>query len=358
MKSSRQISQGLFYLLLLPGFMVVCGWQGWLLWNWAIAPPESAQSDTAEDTIQIQIPSGTTGQQLGEDLEAAGIIRSAKAWRAWIYWQKFRQPNGDFKAGTYKLSVAQPLPEIAQKIWNGEVMQLSFTIPEGWTIQQMAEHFESLGYFSAEEFVEATRVIPREQYPWLPQNLPHLEGFLFPDTYKLASDGLSVQQIIAVMLDHFETVALPIYKAQQGQTNLSLREWVTLASIIEKESVVDEERGIIAGVFTKRLEIGMPLQADPTVEYGLGIRQTADQPLTYAQVETPSPYNTYMNAGLPPTPIAAPGIDSLKVTLNPEPTDALYFVARYDGTHIFSETLADHEAATRAIRRQQEARGD
>lgn len=358
MKFSRHIFKRLFYLLLLPGFMVLCGWQGWLLWNWVIAPPESAQSNTAEDTIQIQIPSGTTGQQLGEDLEAAGIIRSAKAWRAWIYWQKLRQPNGDFKAGTYKLSIAQSLPEVAQTIWNGEVMQLSFTIPEGWTIQQMADHFAALGYFSAAEFVEATENIPDEQYPWLPADLPHLEGFLFPDTYQLASDRVSPQQMIAMMLDQFEAVALPIYEAQQEQTDLSLREWVTLASIVEKETVVDQERGIIAGVFAKRLEMGMPLQADPTVEYGLGIRQTVEQPLTYAQVETPSPYNTYLNAGLPPTPIAAPGLDSLETTLNPESTDALYFVARYDGTHVFSETLAAHEAATRAIRRQQEARGN
>jgi UPF0755 protein len=358
MKSFRPISKGLFYFLLLPGVMVVFGWQGWLLWNWLISPPSLSQSDSTEDTIQIQIPAGTTGQQLGEDLEAAGIIRSATAWRAWIYLQKFRQPTGDFKAGTYKLSVGQPLPSIAQKIWNGEVMQLSFTIPEGWTIKQMGDYFESVGYFSAEEFVEATKNIPTEQYPWLPEDLPHLEGFLMPDTYQLASDRVSPQQIIGVMLDQFESTALPVYEAQESQTDLSLLEWVTLASIVEKESVVDEERGTIAGVFTKRLDIGMALQADPTVEYGLGIRQTADQPLTYAQVETPSPYNTYVNVGLPPTPIAAPGLDSLKATLNPEPTDALYFVARYDGTHIFSETLAAHEAATRAIRRQREARGN
>ncbi|MGL4883374.1 MAG: endolytic transglycosylase MltG, partial [Waterburya sp.] len=92
--------------------------------------------------------------------------------------------------------------------------------------------------------------------------------------------------------------------------------------------------------------------SDPTVEYGLGIRQTADQPLTYAQVETPSPYNTYMNVGLTPTPIASPGIASLEATLNPETTDYLFFVARYDGTHVFSETLSEHEAATQEIRRQ------
>lgn len=125
---------------------------------------------------------------------------------------------------------------------------------------------------------------------------------------------------------------------------------MTLASIVEKESVVDEERGTIAGVFTNRLEQNIPLGADPTVEYGLGITQTPEQPLTWAQVGTPSPYNTYINPGLPPTPIASPGSASLEVTLNPEATEYLFFVARYDGTHVFSRTLAEHEAAKNAIR--------
>jgi UPF0755 protein len=114
--------------------------------------------------------------------------------------------------------------------------------------------------------------------------------------------------------------------------------------------VVPEERGIIAGVFTNRLRQNIPLGADPTVEYGLGISQTKEQPLTWAQVGTPSPYNTYINPGLPPTPIASPGQASLAAALAPEQTDYLYFVARYDGTHVFSRTLAEHEAARDAIR--------
>jgi UPF0755 protein len=112
-----------------------------------------------------------------------------------------------------------------------------------------------------------------------------------------------------------------------------------------KRAVIATERKLIAGVFTKRLQEGMTLGADPTVEYGLGIRQTREKPLTLKQVNTPSPYNTYINPGLPPTPIAAPGLASLEATLYPENTDFLYFMARYDGTHIFSKTAAEHEAA-------------
>jgi UPF0755 protein len=152
------------------------------------------------------------------------------------------------------------------------------------------------------------------------------------------------------MLDRFEELALPVYQQQQGKSQLSLLQWVTLASIVEKEAVVPQERGVIAGVFTNRLKTSMPLGSDPTVEYGLGIRQTKEQPLTFAQVDQPTPYNTYMNPGLPPTPISSPGLSSLKATLQPDSTEYLFFVARYDGTHVFSKTNAEHLAAQDKIR--------
>ncbi|MFW6358843.1 MAG: endolytic transglycosylase MltG [Chroococcales cyanobacterium] len=356
MSTPKSIPKWFYYLALLPLVMGVSAWQGWAWWSWATAPPVSSDNvvNESDGLVQIQIPPGTAGQQIGQDLEAAGLIRSAKAWRMWAFLKGMEDPEGAFKAGTYKLSPSDPLPAIADQIWKGEVMQLSFTIPEGWNLKQMAKYFESIGYFSAEEFLQATKEIPRDQYPWLPEDLPHLEGFLFPNTYTLASDRVSPQEVIAIMLEHFEKVALPIYEEGKNQTSLSLLEWVSLASIVEKEAVVGEERGQIAGVFAARLRRGMKLQADPTVEYALGIQQTADQPLTYAQVETPSPYNTYVNPGLPPTAIASPGLASLKATLYPENTEYLYFVARYDGTHVFSKTLAAHEAATRAIRQQRQ----
>jgi UPF0755 protein len=244
------------------------------------------------------------------------------------------------------------LSEVAEKVWKGEVMQLSFTIPEGWSIKQMAEYFEDQGYFSAQAFMDAAEEIPYADYPWLPQNLPLLEGFLYPDTYQLLADQITPEGIIRQMLDRFQQVALPVYQKAKNQTNLSLNEWVALASIVEKEAVVASERRIISGVFHNRLKQGIQLAADPTVEYALGIRQTVDQPLTFKQVETPSPYNTYINTGLPPTAIASPGVASLEATLDPEPTEYLYFMARYDGTHIFSRTEAEHQAAIAEVERQ------
>jgi UPF0755 protein len=357
MKTVQRISKWSYYLALLPVTLGVCLWQGWAWWSWAQSPPalDGSPTPAAEEAVQIQIPSGTGSQQIGRDLEAAGLIRSAYAWRLWTYWLRFSDRAGGYKAGTYKLSPSQPLSGIAEKIWDGEVMQLSFTIPEGWSLQQMATYFESLGYFKAQEFLNAATQIPKQQYPWLPDGLPHLEGYLYPDTYQLPSDRVSPQQIIQQMLSQFEQVALPVYQQGQSQTQLNLAQWVTLASIVEKEAVIAAERPRIAGVFAARLQRGMRLETDPTVEYGLGIRQTADQPLTYAQVRTPSPYNTYLNPGLPPTPIASPGLASLKAALSPEKTDYLFFVARYDGTHLFSKTVEAHEAAKDAIRKQWEA---
>lgn len=345
----KRFSKWLFYLALLPVVIGVAGWQGWRWWSWANAPVEaSAPADANNGTIQVDIPPGATAEEIGQSLEELGLIRSDRAWELWTRWQSLQDKAGSYQAGTYALSPTLPMTAIAAQLWQGEVMQLSYTIPEGWSIEQMGNYFEEQGFFKADEFVQASKNVPRDRFSWLPENVPHLEGFLFPDTY-VFEGTLTPEKVIDQMLTQFEQVALPVYEAQKDDSPYSLLEWVTLASIVEKEAVVDSERPTIAGVFARRLEEGMPLGADPTVEYGLGIRQTVDKPLTYAQVATPSPYNTYVNAGLPPTPIAAPGLASLEVSLKPENTEYLYFMARYDGTHIFSRTLAEHEAAKDAV---------
>lgn len=338
------------FLLAIPLAVGVFSLLGWVSWRNLTAPVASTGETDAERQVRFTVKPGVSGNQIGAELTQAGLIKSFNGWKIWTKLKQTADSSGGFKAGTYLISPEEPLTEIASRIWSGETVQAIFTIPEGWSTMQMGEYFEDRGYFSAEEFERAVTEIPYDKYPWLPPDLTILEGFLYPDTYKISS-GLAnnPQAIINTMLDSFERVALPVYEA--AQTDMSLQDWVTLASIVEKEAVIGEERPLIAGVFTARLEKGMRLGSDPTVEYGLGIRQTADQPLTYAQVETPSAYNTYLNAGLTPTPIASPGIASLKATLDPQSTDYLYFVARYDGTHIFSKTLSEHEAATREIRR-------
>ena len=298
--------------------------------------------------VVVDIPEGTASNQIGQDLETNGLIRSTTAWKLLSRWKSFRGEEGGFQAGSYVISPAQSLSEIAETIWQGDVVQTSFTIPEGWNREKMAARFEDQGFTTAEEFLAATERIPYERYPRLPEDIPHLEGFLYPDTYQMDTGAVTADDLIDVMLRRFEEVALPIY--DNTPSEYSLLDWVTLSSIVEKEAVVPDERDQIASVFARRLEEGITLGSDPTVEYGLGIEQTPENPLTYAQVETPNPYNTYINAGLTPTPIASPGVASLEASIDPGPTEFLYFVARYDGTHVFSRTLAEHESAQGRIR--------
>ncbi|MGJ3245646.1 MAG: endolytic transglycosylase MltG [Elainellaceae cyanobacterium] len=356
-----RFSKWLFYGAILPLTLIVCGWQGWAWWSWASAPVLSDEpaDDTADDTaadpvIQIHIPQGTSARQIGRDLETAGLIRSTTAWNLWTRWQTLTNRQGGYLAGTYALSPTEPLSAIANTIWQGDVVEQSVTIPEGWSLQQMADYVEDQEWFTADEFLSATRQVTPQQYPWLPREIfqedgAELEGFLYPDTYQFAGD-IVPSLLVDQMLQRFEQVALPLYETQQSQSPFTLLEWVTLASIVEKEAVVSSERPQIAAVFARRLQDGIPLGADPTVEYALGIQQTPEQPLTLTDVNTPSPYNTYLNPGLPPGPIASPGAASLEASLVPDETNYLYFVARYDGTHIFSRTLAEHEAAQAAIR--------
>lgn len=342
------VNLAIIIIPLVLGTLPILGWAGWKYLN---APVEAKSGKINPDRqVQFTVKPGTSGNEIGGELTQSGLIKSNNGWKLWTKVKQATDSGGGFKAGTYLVSPEEPLSKIADRIWNGEIMQTTFTIPEGWSTRQMALHFESLGYFSAKDFTKAVKEIPTGKYPWLPPDLPILEGFLYPDTYKISSDRThSPQAVISTMLDRFEKYALPAYEA--AKPDMSLLDWVSLSSIVEKEAVTEKERPLIAGVFTARLKQGIKLESDPTVEYGLDIRQTADQPLTYSQVGTPSPYNTYMNTGLTPTPIASPGIESLKATLNPEGTDYLFFVARYDGTHVFSKTLSEHEAATKEIRR-------
>jgi UPF0755 protein len=332
------------------GCLGVLAGGGMLWWNGITAAPIS---DANAKSIQIQVKSGTSGQAIGKELEAKGVIKSQLAWKLWTGWQA-KQGKGSVQSGTYELFPNQPLPVVAAKLLEGKVVQSGFTIREGWNIKQMAEHFEKEGLFKGADFIAATKDIPRDKFPWLPDGIPHLEGFLFPETYQVPKETITPKGVVTQMLKQFEQVALPEHKKAAAQ-KLTLLQWVSLSSIVEKEAVIPIERPLIAGVFTTRLAKNMRLESDPTVEYGLGIKQTADKPLTFAQVKQPNPYNTYKNAGIPPGPIASPGIGSLKAVLNPDSTDLLFFVAKYDGTHVFSKTLTEHVKATNSIRQQRNA---
>ena len=355
------IRKGSLGLLVALALGTIGTWQARAWWETETAP---IASSVAAKTVVVTIPSGSSAQSIGDQLIQAGVIRSKRAWQTWTRIQTFSRRQGGFQAGSYEVSPQESLTEIGNKIWTGKVVQAGFTIPEGWNIRQMAAYFEDQKFFKAQDFLTAIQQFPSsaaaQKYSWLPPNLPFVEGFLFPDTYQIPVGTVTPEQLITVMLDRFEKAALPIYQAQQGKNplKLSLLQWVTLSSIVEKEAVIPTERPVIAGVFTNRLQQGMSLGSDPTVEYAFGITQTPENPLTLAQVRTPSPYNTYINVGLPPTPIASPGLASLEAALSPQATEYLYFVARYDGTHVFSKTLGDHESAQDKIRDRFDAKPD
>jgi len=203
----QRLSKWLFYIGLFPVTLGLCAWQGWSWWRWASAPPlasaATAASPDAEKTLQIRIPPGTSASQIGRDLESAGLIRSAEAWNLWARWLTLQDKAG-FKAGTYQLSPTQSLPEIAVEITKGNEVQRSFTIPEGWSLKQMAAYFEAQGFFKAEDFLATASQIPRDQFPWLPSGIPHLEGFLYPDTYQIAAGAVTPESVIKPMLKRFE----------------------------------------------------------------------------------------------------------------------------------------------------------
>lgn len=324
------------------------GFNTW--WNGEIAAP----AESSSPSVQVDIPNGSSAQSIGKQLAEKKIIKSEFAWKLWT--SVFSRQSSGAKAGSYQLSPGKTLPEVAGKIWGGKVTEVSFEVVPGSKIKKMAALFESDAFkkktgFSipAADFIAASQEIPRDKFPWLPEGIKNLEGFLYAETYSAPKEGITAKAMVNQMLKQFETNALPLYKADGGKSGFTLLEWVTLASIVEKEAVVAKERPLIAGVFVNRLKKKINLGSDPTAEYAFNIGQTADKPLTFAQVRKPHPYNTYTTPGLPPGPIASPGLSSLDAVLKPDNTDMLFFVARHDGTHIFTRTNAEHNKAVKEV---------
>jgi UPF0755 protein len=347
-KMPKKNSNWLFYGVAFPLTVLFTSLVSSSWWIWASSAPS-----TFGAKVRFTIPDGMPTQIIAQELESAGIIRSSLALRLWLQWQSLRGGEAAFlKSGTYDFSTNQSLPEVVAQIQAAKLTEVRFTIPEGWSIAQMADLFEKQGFFAAKDFAAAAQRTSPKRRPWLPEDIPSLEGFLFPDTYQILPSEATPDRIIDLMLDRFEQMALPVYKENQSgkpKVKVSLKDWVTLASIVEKEAVIEAERRLISGVFWNRLKKNMRLESDPTVEYGLNIKQTPENPLTLDQVRTSSPYNTYLNEGLPPGAIASVGLASLKATLDPASTEYLFFVAKYDGSHIFSRNLEDHEKAMQAI---------
>jgi UPF0755 protein len=243
------------------------------------------------------------------------------------------------KAGEYRFDHAMSPRDVLGKIARGEVDLVSITFPEGLTIADMAHLFESHGFGTAADFKAAAKDTSaiRELDPLAKD----LEGYLFPETYALPRRA-HASDLVRAMVDRFGKVLTPDLRAEAAAHGLTVRQLVTLASIVEKETARAEERPIVAAVYANRLRLGMGLQCDPTVIYALQRAGRYDGNIRRDDLMFDSPYNTYRYPGLPPGPIAAPGKGSLEAAANPADNDFLYFVSRNDGTHEFARTLGEH----------------
>ncbi len=283
----------------------------------------------------ISFPPGSGIRKLAGELKAAGVIRSS--WQ-FVLMTRLRGDAHRLKAGEYRFSDDMTPDRILDKIVSGEVDYQKFSLPEGYSVYQAAELLEQKGYFKKDVFLEKCRDTALLQRLGLKET--SAEGYLYPATYNLSRGG-SVEQLLEQMVGQFNKAYATI-EAGAGAGRFSRHEMVTLASMIEKEAVSAEEKPLISSVFHNRLRLGMPLQSDPTAVYG--VRAFSGR-VSKADIQRRSPYNTYLNKGLPPGPIGNPGRDAVQAAMNPAKTDYLYFVARQDGTHQFSRNLAEHNRA-------------
>lgn len=305
----------------------------------AIAPINAEKPEE----VSLEIPEGSSSSQIAKLLKDNNLIRSELVFRLVL---KKNKVENLLKAGYYTLNTGMDVNEIIGELTKGGKNKnvVTFTIPEGYELEMIAEKLSKEGLVDKERFLELTsdKKYFEDKFPFLSELKAgqSLEGYLFPSTYEVYL-GASEEDIIEKMLTQFQRVFEEKVKGHMDNVALSFNEVVTLASIIEREAKIDEERPLISAVFHNRLKIGMPLQSCATVQYILGERKEV---LTEADTRIESDYNTYIHKGLPPGPIASPGEKSLIAAVKPENVDYLFFRTKEDGTggHVFSTTYEEH----------------
>ncbi len=312
-----------------------------LLWIQHALAPVSAETQRAT-VLRFEVEAGDSMGQVAEALEAEGLIRDARAAR---WFARAEDLSSKLKSGEYELSGSLSTPEILEILAEGRVQTHLVVIPEGLRAVEIAARLEEAGLADPEAFLAIVMDPAAARTRGIEAS--SLEGYLFPDSYRFAR-GLPAERVVDAMLSEFLTVYRelgPVVK----RTGLSMHEFVTLASIVEKETGAPEERPLIAAVFLNRLKRRMRLETDPTVIYGI---QDFDGNLRRVHLlDSQNPYNTYKIPALPPGPIASPGRGALEAVLNPADSPYLYFVSRNDGTHAFSKSYAEHQKAVDRFQR-------
>jgi UPF0755 protein len=308
-------------------------------------PPTVLPTSTPGEPVIITIQEGQNAQEVGDKLEDAGVISSGLLFRVLVALEGYDQK---LLAGDYEFEKGMPTLEVAERIYRGQTAPLVVTIREGLRAEEIAALMESKKVIPAADFLQAIDQWYEFDFLYSKPYWANLEGYLFPDTY-FFSRNMTAEEIVQQILENFDQRFDADLRQEATVAGLSLRTVLILASIVEREAQVPDERPIIAGVFLTRLRRGMQLEADPTVQYALGNDPASvakygywKQELTQADLEVDSPYNTYRNAGLPPGPICNPGLASIQAVIRPAQTDYLYFVARADGSHVFAETMEEH----------------
>jgi UPF0755 protein len=295
--------------------------------TWLVVTPFGPETETF-----VEVAQGSSTARIGQQMEAAGIVRSRYAFDILRYWKR-----GTLRAGEYRFDHPAPATEIYARIARGDVFTRAVTIPEGSSVFEIAARLELAGFVTQQDFLDAA-VKQVGLVADLDPGARSLEGYLFPDTYHFPRN-FGAEQICAAMVRRFRAVA--------GQIGLkgNVHRVVTMASLIERETAVDAERPLVASVFANRLAKNMPLMTDPAVIYGLELQGRWRGVLYQSDLNRNTPYNTYLHAGLPPGPVANPGIKSLRAAMQPAQTNYLYFVAagaNPQGRSMFSRTLDQH----------------
>lgn len=307
---------------------------------------EEIESPASDDSTPIlfTITPGETAATIATRLERAGLIRDAGLFRLLV---RYRGVDGQLEAGDYQLRPNMSLEEIVDLLQHGRPSEVIVTIPEGWRAEEIAEMLEKRGLVKAEEFLQTVREGEFE-YDFLSDrpNEVSLEGYLFPDTYGIPPD-FEAAQIIDMMLADFGRRFTPEMRQEAAQRGMSIHEVLTVASLVEREARILEERPIIASVYLNRLEAGWLLESDATAQYALGYQEETGRwwksPISLEEMtQVDSPYNTYLYPGLPPGPICNPGLASIQAVINPAETKYMYFYHKGDGSHAFAETYEEH----------------
>ncbi|QUL56500.1 endolytic transglycosylase MltG [Paenibacillus tritici] len=331
-------------LILILVLAAAAGGGAWYIWN-GMQPVEPAGPP-----VTVTIEKGMGSSQIADLLEQEGIIKNSLFFKGYLKWV---QEGSSFKAGTYNVSPGDSYDTLISRMNAGDVVKeemVTFTIPEGYTVTQVAEKLAAAWNQKPEVFLklmdsgEGLEAVSLLEIPSNPQLRHRLEGYLFPETYELVKDS-TPQEVIEAMLDQLvkKLDTIPEWKSKLANRGLSLHELLTVASLVEREVVVDKERPLVAGIIYNRLDKGQKLEIDATVQYLLDKQK---ERLYEKDLKVDSPYNTYKQAGLPPGPISSPGLASIEAAMTPEVSDYFFYVTKKDGSqgYLFARTYKEHLA--------------